>query len=270
MLAFEPPLFGPKATLGGVVACGLSGPRRPFTGAVRDFVLGCTLVNGRAEILKFGGQVMKNVAGYDVSRLMAGAMGTLGLLLTISLKVLPKPQYERTLRYDMEVGTAITTMNQWVSLALPLSAQCYYHQQLYIRLSGAESAVMASWRKLGGEIVPNDFWQSLSQHRLDFFQDSQPLWRLSLPPNTPPLALSGQWLLDWGGAQRWLKTDVDATTIFQAMARLQGQATSFRHGQRERNIFQPLSQKMLQLQKSLKDAFDPHGIFNPQRLYREI
>lgn len=271
MLAFEPPHFGACATLGGAVACGFSGPRRPFAGALRDFVLGLKLLNGKAEIASFGGQVMKNVAGYDVSRLMAGALGTLGLLLEISLKVLPKPSQEITVRQSMTPARAIEAMNLGLGRPLPLSALCYDGTYLYARLAGSEKAVKAAWQKWGGELCPDGeaFWEDLREQRLPFFQNGVDLWRLSLAPAAPPLALPGQWLLDWAGAQRWLITDVPAERVFQAAAAVGGHATRFRAAERRGDVFQPLPGPLKTLHQNLKRAFDPAGLLNPGRLYKE-
>ncbi|MGH8119627.1 MAG: glycolate oxidase subunit GlcE, partial [Gammaproteobacteria bacterium] len=209
MLAFEPPAFAGAATLGGVVACGLSGPRRPYSGSVRDYVLGVKCMNGRGEIMNFGGQVMKNVAGYDVSRLMAGALGTLGLLLEISIKVQPVPEQEMSLAGKTDFATALHLMNSWAGQSLSLSAACYDGENLHVRLSGKRSAVSAAGTKLGVVDREDDpaFWQGLRELQLPFFRpDGRQLWRLSVPATTPALALSGDWLMDWGGAQRWLLT----------------------------------------------------------------
>lgn len=267
MLAFEPPHFGDNATLGGTIACGFSGPRRPYVGSARDFVLGIKLINGKGEILSFGGQVMKNVAGYDVPRLMVGALGTLGVLLEISLKVLPRPEREITLRFTLPVESAISRMNAWAGQPLPLSAACYAGGFLYVRLSGSENAVQAARRKLGGDEEANaaELWPELREQRLDFFAGDAPLWRVSMPPAAPPIDLPGRWLLDWGGAQRWLKTTARATDVWEAAARAGGHATLFRGGDRAGDVFQPLPPALAQLHGRLKHAFDPAGVLNPGR-----
>ena len=230
MLGFEPPYFGEAATLGGTIACGFSGPRRPYAGAARDFVLGAKIINGKGEILRFGGQVMKNVAGFDVSRLMVGAFGTLGVLLEVSLKVLPKPARELTLAFEMNAAEAVKQMNAWAAQPLPLSAACHADDTLYFRLSGTESGVRAAQAKLGGNAVENSerFWREIREHRLNFFQNGSPLWRLSIPSATPPIDLPGKWLTDWGGAQRWLKSDTPAADIRQETEEVGGHATLFR------------------------------------------
>lgn len=263
MLGFEPPYFGDRATLGGAIACGFSGPRRPYAGAARDFVLGTRIINGKGEILKFGGQVMKNVAGYDVSRLMVGALGTLGVLLDVSLKVLPKPAKEITLCFMLPADKAIETMNNWAGRPLPLSAACHVDDVLYVRLSGTESGVRAAQIKLGGEVYDNgeDFWRDLREHRHSFFNAPVTLWRLSVPPASAPINLPGRWLTDWGGAQRWFMTDVLPKSIHAAAARVEGHATPFRDGAIV-PATAPLSAGIAGLQQRLMQAFDPVGILN--------
>lgn len=268
MLAFEPPHFNGNATLGGAVASGLSGSRRPFTGSVRDFVLGCKIINGKGEILSFGGEVMKNVAGFDVSRLMAGALGTLGVLLEISLKVLPLPAQEATLCFELDLAQALTKMIELARKSLPVSGLSYDGTVLYVRLSGAERAVQAAKAQLGGESVSPDFWRNLNEQNLPFFEGGQPLWRISVPPAAGPMALSGAWFYDWGGGQRWLRSEEPAERIFAAAAKAEGHALLFRGSDRSGDVFQPEPKALLQISKNLKHAFDPYGILNPGRKYR--
>ncbi len=271
MLGFEPPHFGSGATLGGTLACGLSGPRRPYAGAARDFMLGMKIINGNGELLSFGGQVMKNVAGYDVSRLMVGALGTLGVLLEASLKVLPRPAEELTLAREAQTDEAIRTMNEWAGRALPLSACAYDGMRLYTRLSGASTALHAARLKLGGELIEDGagFWASVRELRHGFFSCDAQLWRLSVPPAAAPIDLPGQWFIDWGGAQRWLRSSAPADAIRAAAARAGGHATLFRGGDRD-TVFQPLAAPLLAVQQRLKQCFDPHTILNPGRLYVEL
>jgi glycolate oxidase FAD binding subunit len=272
MLAFEPPGFGPRATLGGTIACGLSGPRRPYAGAARDFVLGVKMLNGKGEILRFGGEVMKNVAGYDLSRLLTGSLGTLGVILEVSLKVLPRPVLERTLAFSMDQARAIDTVNRWAGRPLPISATAFDGERLLVRLSGTESGVESAARDLGGETpdTGNAFWNTLNEQTLAFFQRPGPLWRLSVPPTTAPMDLPGQWFLEWGGAQRWLSSDAPAAMIREATDAVAGHATLFRHGDRQGEVFHPLPPALLNLHRRLKQSFDPAGIFNPGRLYPEF
>lgn len=270
MLPFEPPHFGPDATLGGAVAVGLSGPRRPYAGAVRDFILGARIVNGRGQAMKFGGQVMKNVAGYDVSRLMAGAMGTLGVMLELSLKVLPRPAAEITLAREMVQAEAIPAMNALAGKPLPLSGACWTEGCLYLRLSGAEHAVAQARSTLDGDEIrkSDEFWYGLREHLLPFFSSDAPLWRLSVPPASPPLDIPGQYLIDWGGAQRWLKTQSDAHFI-RGQAQMEGgHAIRFHGGTGER--LNPLPEQLLSLHRRLKTAFDPANILNPGLLYSPL
>ncbi len=267
-LPFEPPHFGAGSTLGGAIASGLSGPRRPYAGSARDFVLGVTVLTGKGEILRFGGQVMKNVAGFDISRLLAGSLGTLGILLDISLKVLPRPETEKTLVFECSDAEAIQCFNTWSSQ--PLSAALFGNGRLYLRLSGSVAAVHAARGRLGGETIADatTFWAEVRDHRHSFFDDDVPLWRLSLPPATPPLDLPGAWLLDWGGAQRWLKTSASAEAIRETAAKAGGHATLFRGGDRHSEVFHPLSPSAAALHKRLKAEFDPQAILNPGRMYR--
>lgn len=271
MLAFEPPQFGPDATLGGTLACGLSGPARPFRGAARDFVLGTKIINGTGEQLRFGGAVMKNVAGYDVSRLMCGAYGTLGVLLEASLKVLPRPAAEAYLVLEFDSDSAFSTMAQWQREPLPLSGLCYDGDRLHVRLAGAEQAVTAARRRLGGEADPHaeKFWERVREQQSGFFTGTGELWRLSVPNTAPALNLTGKQMIDWGGSLRWLKTDVAADTVFNAAAYVGGHAMRFRSVQREQ-VFQPLPAGLMALHQRLKLAFDPHGIFNAGRLYADL
>ena len=287
MLAFEPPRFGPGATIGGVVASALSGPRRANAGAVRDFMLGAVLMDGRGEVLTFGGQVMKNVAGYDVSRLLAGSLGTLGLILQVSLKVLPLPPREASLRFALNEIDALTRLNQWAGLPLPISASCWHDSghggALSLRLSGADAAVEAALRTLGaqgGEPLPDEapFWASLREQTHPFFVDAHPdggaLWRLSLPQSASAIILKGRQLIEWGGAQRWLAIDADAGSdpdmaagIRRSVAAAGGHATLFRGGAKNVGVFQPLAPAVAAIHRRLQLAFDPAGIFNPGRMY---
>lgn len=273
MLAFEPPHFGPDATVGGMMASGLSGPRRQAVGALRDFVLGAVLMDGKGEVLRFGGQVMKNVAGYDVSRLLAGSMGTLGLILEVSLKVLPKPFFEATLRFSLGEAEAIRRLNEWGGQPLPLSASAWRDGELMVRLSGAHAAIKAAQKTIGGEEVPqaDAFWVSLREQSSDFFaHGAGSLWRLSLPSVTAPLGLPGPQLIEWGGAQRWLKTDGDVAAIRSIAEKHGGHATLFRGGDKNAGVFHPLAPAVAKIHHNLKNAFDPSGIFNPGRMYPEF
>lgn len=274
MLAFEPPHLGTQATFGGCVAAGLSGPRRAAAGAVRDFVLGVRMLDGRGDTLHFGGQVMKNVAGFDVSRLMAGSLGTLGVLLEISVKVLPLPVAETTLRFEHTAADAIALLNEWGRRPLPVSASVWRSGELSVRLSGARAAVDAAVRELGGARVDGaqsaDFWHGIREQRDAFFASPLPLWRLSLKSTTPPLNVPGSQLIEWGGSLRWLATVSDATSVREAARFGGGHATLYRGGDRSAGVFQPLPAALINIHRKLKRAFDPAGIFNRGRLYPEF
>ncbi len=272
MLAFEPPYFGEGATFGGAIASGLSGPRRATSGAVRDFVLGAVLMDGSGEVLTFGGQVMKNVAGYDVSRLLAGSMGTLGLMLQHSIKVLPLAVRETTLRFEMSEIDALRRLNEWGGQPLPLSASCWHDGQLTVRLSGAQAAVDAAARQFGGAVVDDAraFWASLREQQHLFFAGADSIWRLSVPATTGAIILKGEQLIEWGGAQRWLKAGSDAASaqnIRSAVTAVGGHATLFRGGDKSVGVFQPLAPAIARIHERLKASFDPSHIFNPGRMY---
>ncbi|NUT79134.1 glycolate oxidase subunit GlcE [Pseudomonas sp. C1C7] len=269
MLACEPPAFGDGATVGGMIACGLSGPRRPWSGSVRDFVLGTRVITGFGGHLRFGGEVMKNVAGYDLSRLMAGSFGTLGLITEVSLKVLPKPRQTLSISLEMTSDRALQNLAKWGQQPLPISAACHDGERLYLRLEGGEGSVASARDRLGGEWLDGGFWEDLNEHRLAFFDEDQPLWRLSLPHNTPKLSLPGRQLIDWGGAQRWLKSDAEDAFIRHVVEEFGGHVTCYSHGLTD-SPFHPLSAALMRYHRSLKQQLDPRGIFNPGRLYAEL
>jgi glycolate oxidase FAD binding subunit len=278
-MPFEPPHFGPGATVGGMVAAGLSGPARASVGAVRDYVLGLNLVNGRGEELVFGGQVMKNVAGYDVSRLMAGAMGTLGLITEVSLKVLALPPAEATLRFEATQQQALQRLNAWGGQPLPLNASCWLRESgagtLYLRLRGAVAAVEAACRSLGGERIdpasaaPD--WHACREQTLPWFAEraSRDLWRLSVPQAAPALELPESPLIEWHGGLRWVRTDAaDAQRVRGAALAAGGHATLFRTGRADAaGRMTPLAPAVATIHEQLKKQFDPAGIFNRGRLY---
>jgi len=271
MLAFEPPHFGDAATLGGSIAAGLSGPRRPYAGAARDCVLGVRLIDGTGQPLRFGGQVIKNVAGYDVSRLMVGALGTLGLITEVSLKVLPQPALETTLQFELDEAAAIGRMNQWAGQPLPLSASSWHAGLLTLRLSGAASAVRAAQARLGGEPLQDAgaFWQRLRDQATPFF-DKRPLWRLAVKSTTPPLKLGEAQWIEWGGAVRWLASELPAAALREAAGQAGGHATLFRGKAPADGAFAPLAPALATLHRSLKQRFDPRGILNRGRLYPDF
>jgi glycolate oxidase FAD binding subunit len=277
-LPFEPPHFGDGATVGGMVAAGLSGPSRAAVGSVRDHVLGATLLNGKGEVLTFGGQVMKNVAGYDVSRLLAGSLGTLGVILEVSLKVMPAAPATLTLRLEMDQARALDQLNAWGGLPLPLNASAWWDGNLIVRLRGALAAVQAARVRIGGTVVEpqfaSPFWAGLRNHTDEFFEGAHAaikngaaLWRLSLPSTAAPLALSGELLIEWGGAQRWLCSAMPAGAVRDAAAKAGGHATLFAAHDKSAGAFAPLQSPLDRIHRELKKSFDPSGIFNPGRLY---
>ena len=284
-LPFEPPRFAPGGTVGGMVAAGLAGPARAAVGSVRDYVLGATLLNGRGEVLSFGGQVIKNVAGYDVSRLLVGSLGTLGVILEVSIKVLPVAPATTTLRFDMEAAHALAQLHQWGGQPLPLNASALWNGMLVVRLRGAAAAVQTATSQflaLGGEVIGPDladpFWAGLRDHQDEFFMGAQAavqsggaLWRLSVPQTAPMLDLPGAPLIEWAGGQRWCVTpDASPETaahLREIAGRAGGHATLLRSLDKAAGVFAPLSSPLDRIHRELKRSFDPHGLFNPGRLY---
>jgi glycolate oxidase FAD binding subunit len=293
-LPFEPPAFGEGATVGGMVAAGLSGPGRQAAGAVRDFVLGAAMLDAQGRALNFGGQVMKNVAGYDLSRLLCGSLGILGLVAEVSLKVLPQPAATATVTMALDRPAALRLLNEWGGRPLPISASAWLGGTLALRLAGARAAVDAAvgWftrehgaQPLDGEV--HRFWSAVREQTLPFFDglpgsgdaagrtasegaNALPLWRVSVPSVAPPLALPGSELIEWGGALRWWRTDAEPGAIREAAARVGGHATLFRGGDRRAGAFAPLPPALLALHRRLKAELDPRGIFNPGRMYPDL
>ncbi len=282
-LPFEPPDFAGDesggSTVGGMVAAGLAGPSRAQVGSVRDYLLGVTLLNGAGEVLSFGGQVIKNVAGYDVSRLLAGSLGTLGVILEVSLKVLPCAPASATLCFQMNQAAALKQVNVWGGQPLPIDASTWWNDTLVLRLRGAHAAVEAATLKLGGERVPPEeadvFWAGLRDHHDEFFvaaqaavDAGQALWRISVPQTAAPLNLPGESLIEWGGAQRWLACDGGRSDAVRAAATAAGgHATLFRANDKSVGVFTPLAEPLAQVHREMKRSFDPDGIFNPGRMY---
>jgi glycolate oxidase FAD binding subunit len=270
MLAFEPPRFDGRATLGGAVASGLCGPRRAYCGSARDHVLGVEMIDGRGRLLRFGGRVIKNVAGFDVSRLMAGSLGTLGVLTEITLKTVPRPRAECTLAFEVDQAAALELMTLWTTRALPLSATAWHDGALQVRLSGAEAAIHSARRNLGGELVSGAeaYWDDVREQRLEFLLPAQELWRVSLPANAPPLPAQGRTLIEWGGSLRWLPGPQEGGALRTLASRLGGHAMLYRGPVKPpEGPFQELAPAVLALQQRLKAVFDPYRICNPGRLY---
>jgi glycolate oxidase FAD binding subunit len=275
---------GSAATVGGMIATGLSGPARASAGSVRDYVLGLTMINGRGETLTFGGQVMKNVAGYDVSRLVAGSLGTLGLIAEVSLKVLPVAPAEATLKFEVGQAEALRRLHAWGGQPLPLNASCWVDDAgvhtLYLRLRGAVAAVEAACKKLGGERQDNDRvaadWMQCRDQRLPWFTDrrDRDLWRLSVPQTAPVFDLPELPVIEWHGGQRWVSAGPgDAARLREAAARAGGHATLFAAaGGRPHPTgrFAPLAPPLYRIHRELKRQFDPAGILNRGRMYADF
>jgi len=261
------PAFDGKATVGGSVACNLSGHTRPWGGSIRDLVLGTEVINGKGEVLRFGGRVMKNVAGYDVSRLQCGALGTLGVITEVTLKVLPLPETETTLVYECDAANGLERMIKHAREASPMAGACWFDGRLYLRLAGAQPAVARATRDWGGDIVTEGQpWQLLSDMSLDFFRRDLPLIRLSLPVTSQLGLEESPLLINWGGAQRWVYADNDASW-FDLAAREGGHAWSFRGGDRFAETAPSLTAPVQSMHQRVKQALDPAGILNPGRLY---
>ncbi len=267
-LPFEPPHFGPAATLGGAVACGLGGPGRAALGPLRDYVLGVRLLTGDGRVLRFGGEVMKNVAGYDVARLMAGAFGTLGVLLEASLKVLPRPPSQRTLIQELDQREALRRLADLSRTALPLTASCWSSGRLCLRFAAAQATLDEVTARVGGSVLEDAaaFWSGVREQTDDFFVSSLPLWRLTVPATSAPLALAEESLIEWHGTQRWyrLRTGADPTRVAKDCG---GFATCFRNAAPGTEVFAPPAAPLLHLHRSLKQVFDPAGILNPGRMH---
>jgi glycolate oxidase FAD binding subunit len=279
-LAFEPPRFANQGTVGGMVATGLAGPSRAAVGGVRDFVLGAALLNANGDVLCFGGEVMKNVAGYDVSRLLVGSLGILGPILQVSLKVLPVPPARATLRFDWPQAKALEQLQRWAGQPLPLRASAWWNDMLVVQLAGAEAAVRAAVQTLGGDAIDapsaERFWTGLRDQRDEFFVGAADavnagatLWRVSVAPHAPPLATEGEQLIEWHGGQRWIVNQADAPAMRALAAAAGGHATAFR-GSKTGGTFTPLAVPLQRLHQRLKARFDPDGLFNPGRLYPEL
>ncbi len=273
-LPFEPPHFGPDATVGGCVAAGLSGPARQSAGALRDFILGTALIDGRGRVLRFGGQVMKNVAGYDVSRLLAGSLGTLGVIAEASLKVLPCAPAALTLRREMPQALALESFNRWGGQPLPVTATAWHEGEAFVRLAGSEPALRAAATRLEGDRLPPDeamtLWTSVKEQSHRFFAGQEPLWRIAVPSIAAPLDLPGHQFIEWGGGLRWLRSAAAPEVIRAAARQVGGHATLFKAADKAPGAFAPLDPGVLRLHRALKAALDPAGILNPGRMYEAL
>lgn len=269
MLPSEAPTFDGTATIGGMVASGLSGPRRPWGGSVRDFVLGCRVITGRGDHLRFGGEVMKNVAGYDVSRLIAGSFGTLGLITEVSLKVLPKPRATLSLAQEMTAEAAISKISKLRREGVSITGAAHFQDTLFVRVEGGEGSVKDARDLVGGSLVEPDFWSALREYKLPFFADTRSLWRLSLPAAAPHIDLPGTVLTDWGGCQRWLATSEAPEMVRRVAQHHGGHATCF-SPQVTEQPFHPLTAPLLALHQRLKTNLDPFGIFNIGKIYADF
>jgi len=270
-LPFEPPHFGPAATLGGMIASGLSGPARASAGPVRDYVLGVRILTGAGQVLNFGGRVMKNVAGYDVTRLMVGALGTLGVLLEVSLKVLPRAPGQLTLTFALSGAEAIERMNDWARTPLPITGTCWVDGRLYVRLQGSPAA-LAQARRIGGEELnaAEAFWTSVKEHTHPFFASAGSLWRLSIPSASAVFDVPGRILMEWAGAQRWLVPDDARVDLHAHSVCAGGFATRFRAAEPSGEVFAALPAALMRVHRELKRTFDPHAILNLGRLYADL
>jgi glycolate oxidase FAD binding subunit len=272
-LAFEPPAFGGDPTIGGVIAAGLSGPRRVQAGAARDFVLGTVLLCAHGELLHFGGKVIKNVAGFDLSRLLCGSLGILGAITEVSLKVLPLPRLEQTLRFELAESEALALFNRWAGQPLPISATAWHAGEAWVRLSGAPSALSTACRRLGGELLTADaaatLWRSLRDQTHAFFAHASSLWRLSVPSTAAPLAAGDAQLIEWGGALRWCASALPAAELRARAQAVGGSALHWRGGSAGARLH-PLTPAVLDIHRRLKAHFDPRGIFNPGRLIAQL
>jgi glycolate oxidase FAD binding subunit len=272
MLAFEPPTFDGRASLGGCIATALAGPRRPWTGSVRDYVIGMRLLTGDGKDIRVGGKVMKNVAGYDLFRPMAGALGTLGVMLDITLKLLPLPETETSFSMKLEATAMQNVLRDWRNASMPISASSYDNGMLNARLSGSAVSIEDAIYKLPSDMLElsADYWQELNEHKLPFFDDPAPLYRLVVPGNAPCDFVTGETLIDWAGSLRWIKTPIPFSEVQNHAAALGGTASVYRNGLKNEDVFSHMSDPLLALHKRIKGVMDPAGILNPGRLYRAL
>ena len=275
ILPFEPPQYTPNTTIGGALATGISGPRRAYTGSARDAILGVKIINGEGEIVSFGGQVMKNVAGYDLSRMMVRSQGTLGVILEASIRLLPKPKNEITVSLEGSQSFALDYFQTSRTQQLPITASAWFNDQAFLRLSGSDKSLTQQLKKLSKDMKakpiehPSNFWADIRDHKHHFFgRTDKPLWRLSLPPAAEEIVqINDNQLIEWGGAQRWVNTNTPANIIHSSANSRNGYATLFQGNIPETSCFPKLDENLMKLHKQLKNNMDPHGIFNPGRMY---
>ncbi|MCP4332918.1 MAG: glycolate oxidase subunit GlcE [Gammaproteobacteria bacterium] len=266
MFGFEPPCLGADATIGGMVASGLAGPRRAYAGSIRDFVLGAKMLDGRGKVLQFGGRVIKNVAGFDVSRLLVGSHGTLGIILEVSIRVIPMYETEKTLAFEhASADRHVAWINELGALPYPISASTWVDGCSLLRLSGSAQGVDYAVVQLGGETVDSR-WQAFREQTHEFFDPDQPLTRISVPPASAGIAIDNPQMIEWGGAQRWFSGELDIAGLRQQVPGQGIGVCAYRGHTAEVPVFHPLPDATLKLQRSIKSSFDPAGIYNPGRI----
>ncbi len=274
-LPFEPPAWGSSATIGGTVACGLAGPSRAWAGPLRNHVLGVRVLAGDGRVLRFGGEVMKNVTGYDLARTYAGSFGTLGVLLDVSLKVLPCPPATRTIALELDQAAALARLTELSRGALPLTASSWHGDRLQLRFEGSDRTLDEVAKRVGGETIADGaaHWRAVREHEHLFFANVRELWQLHVPPETPPLPLPGMPLVEWNGLQRWyayIPSTYDVGTVLRVASEAGGHATAVRRTDPRAPVFTEPAPALLELHRSLKRIFDPAGILNPGRMYQGL
>ena len=273
ILGFEPPVFGAGSTLGGTIAMGMAGPGRPYRGSVQDFVLGMHILTGTGKVMHFGGQVIKNVAGFDISRLMVGALGCLGIILDISIKVIPQPQCEKTLSFEYSDGNeAVAAFNSLAGKPFPVTAAAWFDGIARVRLTGSSAGINSAVRKIGGAVDEEgaEFWRSIRNHTHRFFRGNAILRRVNIKPSAPLYPGNNSVLIDWGGALRWYRGEKNNEVLNEFIYSQGGYIEDFRSGDRSKEMFPVPDSAMMKIHRSLKQAFDPDRILNPGRMYVEL